>query len=270
MPRPIGSFLDICLLILKNSAFQFAYIFGTLFIAGILLTWISRWTQNVFQQFKFPKFGLYVFGVIGIPIHELCHAVFAKIFFHDIKKIKWFDPRGKGNSYGFVHHHYNDKNFYHRVGLFFIGMGPVLLAPVFLFTAYHYLVPGAQPVKSVASITASLIDFRNLSSIGFYVFLYLTVCITSQMELSPDDFKIARGGILPFFVFFLLINTIASVFRFNLHGRFQLFVDQNLILWMGFLALAICVALINFLLCLMLLNITNKLMGAESIRPFRK
>jgi hypothetical protein len=264
--------------VIKTSAFQFFYFFGTLLIAGLALTWISRWTQNVFQQFKFPKFGLYFFGVFGVPIHELCHAIFATVFFHDIKKIKWFDPKGKGNSYGSVTHHYNEKNFYHRLGLFFIGMGPVLLAPVFLFAAYHFLVPSAGPThfsvtnvgRSFGVFGASLVQAKNWSSVGFYGFLYFTVCITSQMELSPEDFKIARGGIFPFFSLCLVASLVEGLFNFDRHGRFQDFINSSFSVWVGFSLLAVFIALLNLLLCLVLMNLGNKLMGAKLIHPFRR
>lgn len=278
MPPYLEHLLQSTLLILKNSTFQFFYFFGTLFIGGIVLTWISRWTQNVFQQFKFPNFGLYVFGVIGVPVHELCHAIFAKVFFHDVKKIKWFDPKGKGNSYGSVTHYYNDKNFYHRLGLFFIGMGPVLLSPLFLYAIYHFLVPGAghfdfsvaSPTKSLQVFGASLVHVKNWTSIGFYAFLYVAVCITSQMELSPEDFKIARGGIFPFFALFLVVNSVAAALSINMHGRFQMFIDTTFIAWIGFIALAIVLATLNLVLCLSLMSLFNKLSGATLINPFRR
>ncbi len=271
------SFLTTALQIFKNSSFQFLYFFGSLFIAGIILTWISRWTQNVFRQFKFPNFGLYVFGVIGVPVHELCHYVFAKVFFHDVKKVKWFDPKGRGGSSGSVTHCYNDHNFYHRLGLFFIGMGPVILAPILLSAIYYSLVPGSANfdfsilnlAKSLEAFGLTLTHIRNWSSIGFYFFIYLTVCITSQMELSPDDFKITRGGIFPFFVLFFLANVLAAVFKFNLHGKFQYFLNSSFVLWIGFFALAIVIALLNLILCLVLMNLINKLTGAELINPFR-
>ncbi len=273
----MSSFVTIVSQIFKNSSLQFLYIFGSLFIAGIILTWVSRWTQNVFNQFKFPKFGLYAFGVIGVPVHELCHYIFAKLFFHDVKKVKWFDPKGRGGSSGSVTHCYNDKNFYHRLGLFFIGMGPVILAPVFLSAIYYGLVPGAanfdfsilNPANSLEAFGSTLTYTQNWGSIGFYAFLYLTVCITSQMELSPDDFKITRGGIFPFFVLFFLANALAAIFKYNLHGKFQHLVNSSFVLWVGFFALAIIIALLNFVLCLVLMNLLNKLLGAEYINPFR-
>jgi hypothetical protein len=262
--------------ILKNSSLQFICFFGSLFLAGLFLTLISRWTQNVFQQFKFPKFGLYVFGVIGVPVHELCHAIFAKIFFHDVKKIKWFDPSGKGGAHGSVTHYYDDKSFFHRLGLFFIGMGPVLLAPIFLFAVYHYLVPGAahfdlsniRLAKSLEAFGATLINAKNWRSVWFYIFIYLTICITSQMELSSADIKIARGGIFPSYALFFIINALAYLFKFDLQSKFQHLFQSIFVLWIGFSTLAVIVAFLNFLVCLVSMSLLNKLMGEKIINPF--
>lgn len=264
------------ILILKNSALQFLGLFGVLFISGLILTYISRWTNNVFRQFVLPKFGLYFFGIIGIPLHELCHALFAKIFFHDIGSIKWFDPKAEGGAYGTVVHHYNDRNIYHRIGLFFIGMGPVLLAPVFLFAMYSWLIPHPVPFSFhlsdlgylASSFSKSLLGKANWSSWSFYGFLYLAVCLTSQMELSPEDFKVARGGVLPVLLLLILLNTIASICNFNFHAKLVGFFHSGLVWWSAFFAVAIFIALVNFVLCTIVFNVLNKVFGKEAINPF--
>lgn len=265
------------ILIIKNSALQFVGLFGVLFLSGMVLTWISRWTNNTFRQFVLPKFGLYIFGVIGVPLHEFCHALFAKIFFHQIGSIKWFDPTGKGGSYGVVVHHYNDRNIYHRVGLFFIGMGPVLLAPVFLFLMYSLLIPNPVPFSVHLSdlgylangFSKSLLGAGNWSSVGFYAFLYLAVCLTSQMELSSEDLKVARGGVLPILLMILLLNMLSYVFNLNLHAKFTAFFNAGLMWWGAFLAVAVFISLLNLVLCVVLLNLLNKLCGREAINPFQ-
>lgn len=265
------------LLIIKNSALQFLSLFGVLFLSGMVLTWISRWTNNTFRQFVLPKFGLYIFGVIGVPLHEFCHALFAKIFFHEIGSIKWFDPEGKGGSYGVVVHHYNDRNIYHRVGLFFIGMGPVLLAPVFLFAMYSLLIPNPVPFSFhltdlgylASGFSKSLLGTANWTSVGFYVFLYLAVCLTSQMELSSEDLKVARGGVLPILLLILLGNTLSYFFNLNLHAKLTVAFNTGLMWWGAFLAVAVFISLLNLILCVFLFNVLNKLCGRESINPFQ-
>jgi hypothetical protein len=266
------------LVIGKNASMQFFGLFGLLFLSGMALTLVSRWTNNAFKQFVFPRFGLYVFGIIGVPLHEFCHALFAKIFLHDIESIKWFDPEGNDGSYGTVVHYYNDRNLYHRVGLFFIGLGPVLLAPLILFVGYRVFVPEAMSFSlhgGRASVQAlhfvqTLLSLRNLTSIGFYVFVYFALCLTSQMELSPDDFKIARAGILPILLLLFVINATAYLFSFNLHGKLAHGFNTVLALWSACFMTALVIATANFVLCSVLLNLFHRLCGRESINPFNE
>ena len=89
----------ILLHVLSQSAFQFFSIFGLVILGGVALTFLSRLTNNTFRQFLFPNFGMYVFGWIGVPVHEFCHAFFCKLFLHDVKDVKWFDPEGKGGAH---------------------------------------------------------------------------------------------------------------------------------------------------------------------------
>jgi hypothetical protein len=278
MPHFLDRVLSAVLIISKDTALQFLGLFGLLFVSGMALTFISKWTSNSFRQFLFPRFGLYLFGVIGVPLHELCHAVFAKVFFHDIESIKWFDPKGSGGSYGTVVHYYNERNLYHRIGLFFIGLGPVLLAPLILFLGYRFLVPEAVTFSSLypgkgfdvaLGFGKSLMASQNWNSLGFYAFLYLAVCLTSQMELSPDDLKIARGGVLPILGVLLLINSAAFGLNLNLHGKLTQGFHAVLSVWTACFVTAVVISLINLLFCVAFLSLFNRLCGRPSINPFQ-
>lgn len=265
------------LTVLKNSSAQFLCLIGVLFVSGFVLTLISRWTNNSFRQFRFPKSGLWIFGIVGIPLHELSHALFAKIFFHKVKSIKWFDPAGKGGSYGTVVHFYDEKNLYHRIGLFFIGMGPVLLAPFFLMLILSVFVPTASlpplsdldPSKALNLIWTVLTASRNWTSASFYLFLYLAACLTSQMELSADDFKIARGGILPIFLLILAANTIAALFGVSLHAKASLIFTSAMTLWSACFLIAILISVVNFIFLFISLNLANRMFGLHAINPFK-
>lgn len=261
----------------QQSLTQFICFFGLLLMSGFLLTWISRWTNNSFRQFHFPKMGLYLFGAIGVPLHEFCHALFANIFFHRIESIKWFDPKGKNGSAGVVVHTYSDKNLYHRVGLFFIGMGPVLLAPFLIYLLYTFLVPGAlhislgvaAPSLTLDKFAQSLVAAQNWSSVGFYVFIYTCICLTSQMELSNEDFTIARGGIFPLFSILVIINSIAYAFSFNVQVQLRLIFTKFIYIWGSFFLFALAVSLLNMVICFLVLNLIQLLLGRDSINPFR-
>lgn len=271
------SLLSAAFVIGKHSLLQFACLAGLLLGSGFVLTWISRWTNNSFRQFRFPQLGLYLFGVIGVPLHELCHALFAKIFFHRIQSIKWFDPQGKDGSYGVVVHTYDNRNIYHRIGLFFIGMGPVLLAPFFIYLFYTLLVPGSYHfgMSSVPSsfllerFAHSLTASQSWSSFGFYVFVYICICLTSQMELSKEDFTIARGGMFPMFCLLVLINALAYLINLNVHARLSSFFSLLVNFWGSFFVLALGIAVLNMVFCFLFLSLINRIFGRHVINPFR-
>ncbi len=263
--------------ILKSTSLQFIAAFGVLFIAAMTLTWISRWTNNLFQQFRFPRLGLYLFGIIGIPAHELSHALFAKLFFHRIHKVKWFDPQAKGGSYGVVIHSYSLGNWFQRLGLFFIGLGPTLLAPLLLMALFALLIPQNSffhwPSGSRTSLGENLSQLLFSPSLWtsarFYLFLYLGICLTSQMELSEEDFKVARGGLLPIFAILLVANAIAYFFKWNLNQTLGVFWLPALHWWLSFLALALGISLFNLLACYLVFSPLNLLFGKKAINPFR-
>ena len=219
------------LLLLKNTVCQFGFFFGILIAGGGVLTLISRFTNQTFQQSRHPSLGLYIFGFIGVPVHEFCHALFCKLFFHEVKKVKWFDPKARGGANGFVMHSFNPWNPYHRIGHFFIGMGPVILAPLILGILFYLLVPAGRGlyhadilssggIKAIAlGLSQAIFRRSTFETPGFYGFLYLSLCISSQMELSHEDMKQAVLGIFPLVALLALINCAAWLFHFSWNQR---------------------------------------------------
>ena len=68
----------------------------------------------------------YITGWLGTPVHELSHAFFHIIFGHKVTKIDLYSPNDGDDSLGYVEFYYQEKNLYHRIGLFFAGVGPIL------------------------------------------------------------------------------------------------------------------------------------------------
>ena len=242
----------------SHTFLQFIALFGMLFVGGIALTVISKLTSTLFQTSGFPKFGIYVFGAIGVPFHELCHAIFCKLFAHDIQSIKWFDPRGKGGSFGAVTHSYNPNNLYHRMGHFFIGLGPTLLAPIALALLFTWLVPGAHAFHPFAGTGAvstakgfldALFHRVNFTSWSFYIFLYLAICISSQVELSPEDLNQVKLGIPPILLCLLIFNLIASALGAHWHSHVVQWGWHFMLLSGCLFTFAAAVALLNLAIC---------------------
>ena len=267
--------------VFKHTGIQFFAFFGVFVIGGALLTLLSRWTNNVFKQFVFPNFGMYAFGIIGVPFHELCHAFFCKLFLHEVTSVKWFDAQGKGGSHGAVEHLYDPWNLYHRIGHFFIGLGPVLLSPLLLAVLFYVLVPDARPVlKSTLAgwdgmlaiakgFYGVLVAKKTLTSPGFYLFIYLAVSISSQMELSREDLKQAAQGVLPLLFLILIVNTVAALFNFKIHGPLERTGFTVFAIGACFFLLAGLLATFNLALCTALMAGINKICGREGINPFR-
>lgn len=270
------------LLILKNSALQFGVLFGVFVVAGALLTVLSRWTNNVFRQFFYPKLGTYIFGIIGIPVHEFCHAFFCKVFFHDIGKVKWFDPQAKDGAHGSVTHFYNPWNLYHRIGHFFIGLGPVILAPALILALFYIFVPSGRFVFTmellapsnvftlVSNFLSALLSKAALGSVGFYAFVYLSLCISSQMELSREDLKQATSGVFPILLVLMALNILSWSLGFSVHSTLIQAGTTLLVTTSCLYVFVVLLAALNLLICAVFFSLINKICGHGGINPFRR
>jgi hypothetical protein len=274
--------MEFFILVAKNTALQFLLIFGVFIAGGFLLTWLSRWTNNVFRQFIFPNFGMYVFGIVGIPVHEFSHAFFCKVFLHEVKKVKWFDPKARHGAHGSVTHYFNPYNPYHRLGHFFIGLGPAIVGPVALALLFRFLVPGAAHAFELGPSGVTTLDFSsvissffstvftraNFSSVGFYVFIYLAVAISSQIELSSEDMKQARTGVIPLVLILLVINLVAGALRSNWHGLAIEMGFGLMAFWSCLFLFAGLLSALNLAFWTLIMGGLNRLFGRGGINPF--
>jgi hypothetical protein len=268
------------LTVVVDSLKQFIAIFGVFVVAGLAMTLLSRWTGNALRQFLWPSFGTYVFGFIGVPWHEFCHAFFCKVFGHEIKQVKWFDAKAKGGAHGAVTHLYHPWNPYHRLGHFFIGLGPVLLSPLLLAALLYMLVPTARPlfyqnVGSLQEIGAFLkscglhIFNRGVfTSWGIYVFLYLAACVSSQVELSREDLSQAARGLVPVIGLLLLINGVAFGLGSSVHATLMMAGWKLATLSGAVYLLAMLIAGFNLVLWTLVLSFINRISGQNAINPF--
>lgn len=266
-------------MILRNTALQFAFLFGAGLLSGLVLTFLSRATNNVFRQFRWPSFGIYLFGWIGVPVHEFCHAFFCRVFFHKIQAIKWFDPKASDGSQGSVTHSYEPWNPYHRLGHFFIGLGPVLLGPAIIAAVFFLCVPSARafwPALASGGIHGAWdfarlqIGIASVKSIGFWIFVYIGFSIASQIELSKEDLKQAVIGIVPVALLLFAFNFGAWALDLRWHSKVVGAGHAVTAAVSGVYAFAALVALGAFITCALLFGLINFLMGRGFINPFEK
>ena len=226
----------------KTTLFQIVILFGMFFILGFLLYILSYATRKVFLNSGNQRIDIFFTGWIGTPIHELGHALFCVLFNHKIKEIKLFKPDKADGTLGYVSHSYDTKNLYHTIGNFFIGIGPIILGTFTIILLVVFLLPNSDDVlkliKSNAGITIDfshffqsllifiktiylmikeIISLNNFNSWKFWLFLYISLSVSSHMQLSPPDLKTMFRGLLVILGVLVIINIMATIWQFNIN-----------------------------------------------------
>ncbi len=171
--------------------------------------------------------GIFAYPLkIGTTIHETGHLIVAMIFGHTVTSYRPFAPDRKTGTLGSVETTFNPGNLYQYIGLFFIGIAPVVFGTLVIFVALYLLFReqlsdvsarmaiDASTVGSIPSqiITASLAFlsflFRpdHLADWRLYVFLYIAFVIGSSISLSNADVKVATPGCTTFIALLFLFN----------------------------------------------------------------
>lgn len=163
---------------------------------------------------------IYLFGWLGVPVHEIGHFIFAKLFGFKVDGLVLFNPNRYGTAEGSLRFRMNGCNPIQRVGLFFTGMGPVVLGSSLIFAAAYFLLgaPVARAMDAAAVDSAafssleslqalagqiwsgarvvlgSLLQVENLTNWKFYLFVYIAFSIGSNITLSAADMRIILSG----------------------------------------------------------------------------
>jgi len=201
---------------LKACFEQILWIWGAFFLIGFALYFISNLRDKAFAESIGHKAELFLTGWIGVPVHEMGHAVFCFIFGHKITEAKFFSPKEDGTM-GYVKHEFNPKSTYQKIGNFFIGIAPMLFGTVVIYALLGLLLPDYLPEELNGSIAETgweifknFFSFSNFGNLRFWIFIYLSLGIASHMKLSIQDFKGATSGFLTLLCLIFLINLIAT------------------------------------------------------------
>ena len=250
-----------------KTGLETVYLTGAIIFVGLLLGFLENQSNRNFQR-SLGRNTIMVTGVVGTPIHELSHALMALLFGHRIVDIKLFQRPDQNGVMGYVNHSYNSKNIYHQVGNFFIGIAPifggllvimvlmVLLIPQ-VFESFMTVLAAGMTVDTLSISSFSgvftaylelvklIFSWANFQNLTFYLFLLLSICISSHISLSPADMKGAFKGLIFIFLILLLLNAI---------GLFQsiLVIDvlKYNVLITSFLMIAVIFSLITFIISL--------------------
>ncbi len=270
---------------------QMASLFGGVFIFGLLINFVSQLNFKYLER-SLGSRGTYFVAWLGTPIHELGHALFCVIFLHRIVAIEFFKPDPLTGTLGYVSHKWNRFNPWQVLGNFFIGIGPVILGCAALFAVFYFLIPespriwdsisvalkGAGSDHSIGSyfkvlggsslaMVELIFTASNVASWRFWVFIYLAICVASNIRLSLSDLKIALSGLGCVIFPFLLINLIGLITSFDSNKFIPLTAPALGVIY-GLLILALVMALIGFVLTYLVSAAHFRLKYRSILNPF--
>ena len=183
--------------------------------------------------------AIYISAWLGTPIHELSHALFCILFGHKVKRIVLFNPDMQG-TLGYVTHAYNNRNLWHIMGNFFIGIAPLLGGLLGLYAVTLWLLPDPSILFSLlkqavfddaASIQVThlvhlfdgivdvLMNAYKTSPWQVIVWGYGCAAISLHLSPSKEDLKGAWVGFSVFLMLCLILSFVMSLLEvnFNLH-----------------------------------------------------
>jgi len=216
----IWSVLEYCGKAVIATFIQLCILIGPGLILAVATNYVTGFVQRQAVKGMGRRLYLYLFGWLGVSIHELGHAAFCVIFRHRIVEMELFSPDSETGVLGYVRHKYNRRSVYQNIGNFFIGIGPLIFGTIIIYYVSYYLLgldtlgaanefnlragdlgtwTGIKEIsqnawESTTGVLEEISDWDNLSSWRFYIFVYLVFCIGSSIRLSPADIKGASKG----------------------------------------------------------------------------
>lgn len=220
LPVGDGGLLRETLLIGQESS---SIVVETLKLLVILLapfvafTVVIHWLEQVTQRRLAERFGWHSVlwtGWLGTPIHELSHAFMCRVFQHRIDEMALFEPDRDSGRLGYVRHSFKTGNWFQELGNFFIGIAPLLGGSIVLAVLLWIFYPDAvsaaiassredlsgdvlvQMWTIVATLCGNILTLTNFTTLRFWTFIYLVLCVGSHMAPSWDDYQGASRGVI--------------------------------------------------------------------------
>ncbi|MBU2542592.1 hypothetical protein KJ785_03465 [Patescibacteria group bacterium] len=240
---------------------QLLGLFGIFFAFGFVLAKLQEWTQKNYYRSVGWK-GILLTAWFGTPIHELGHIFFAKLFHHKINDISFFQPNKINGNLGHVDHSYNKKSPYQNIGNFFIGAAPMIWGSIILVTMLYFLVPNGKEIFAPLANTSdsattflfslkntflNLFSLENLQNWNFWVFLYLSFCLSAHIAPSKQDRHGMWKGFVWIVALILLINIITLSFKFDI-TNYILSLTKYLGIFTAIYTYTLIISLIHFVL----------------------
>lgn len=259
---------------------QMIDIVGIFIVVGFILGLLEKYS-NTFLRRAYGEKGILWTALIGTPIHEIGHLLMCLIFKHRVTKVKFFQRNDPNGVLGYVEHSYHPGSLYQRIGNFFIGIGPIFSGIGAIMLSMYLLVPNTYQAflsylnkeMTAGSITKetiqttfnacwilwnSLFSIENIQNPLFWLFLVLSISISSHIALSPADIQELKNGCIAILVLLLFFNLVGTLMKIDTKGLIDVFTMYNAY-WLAFSSIAIffsCITLaISFILYKMKSNV---------------
>jgi len=266
--------MNVLINLIIKTCLDTLYMTGMIIFVGFILGVLRKHSVENFQR-SFGWNAVAITAIIGVPIHEISHAILCVLFGHKITKLVLIQKRDESGVLGYVNHAYNPNNVYQQAGNFFIGVAPIFGGVSAIIALMYTIIPKTYnefisismnnlhitKISYVAlnAILNSYIDlikiifsFKNFTNPYFILFLFLAICISSHISLSSADIKGASKGL--FIIFFIILGI--NILGFSKFVMAESILKYNIVL-IGFLIVSLIFSSITYFVSLLLSLIKN-------------
>jgi len=276
MPELHPALIDYLLYVGASTGYHLSVLMGPAAVLGYLIHRSAATISFVIVRRLQAGVRGYVWAIgwLGVIVHELGHFLMALLFGFKVLGKKWVDFNPKSGSLGHVNVS-PPKNIYQQIGLFFIGIAPLVSGTLVIYLASRWLLgPEAfAPMREIKGTTEvlqsgdALKDYllqlaahigavfdaifteENVGNWRFWVFIFVALSVGSSMHLSRSDVRSLLYGLLAITALILTINLVVAAIAIDPDAWFQTIGGW----YSGFYALMAFVLLLNLLFALLLL-----------------
>lgn len=216
----------------KILPLQLLGVIALVILFGAAVAAVQRFTHRMYYESVGWR-GILWTAWIGVPVHELGHYFFAKLFRHRVERLQLFAPNEATGTLGRVDHRFAVDSWYQRVGNLFIGAAPLISGAIVILILLYFVAPDGRQVAAelrrydgqlttlwlaLKSATIALFLPRHLGDWRFWIFLYVALSIATHSAPSRHDLKSVWSGLLWILGTIILVNAALWLVGLNFGG----------------------------------------------------
>lgn len=192
---------------------------------------------------KLSRAAFFSSALIGVPLHELSHAIASVLFGHKIQGIKLI-PTSSTGELGYVRHSWNTRSVYQSLGCFFIAIAPLITGSLFVLYIFKpdpinfYTTDFSFLVWFSLERAWDYVVFKSQTPTGVIELILASLCLFHCIPSNTDFTNAAKGS------FGVLILAVATVMVLDYWG-FNI-TDTGFLLWQinALVLMAYCLSLV--------------------------